>query len=153
MNIRYKVYSAAGEYMGMTPNMERAKEAAKRRARMDGTYADVVRVSEAEKSGRRCRYYADGTVRQLWKERGGYTAKLEPHTPGSGGVIAMPMRKNIPHGLPGWELVRCPVCGRECWERPAQVKVMQEEPNLRAACTECALNGDRALEHCGRGEE
>lgn len=55
------------------------------------------------------------------------------------GVITMPMKKNVPEGGPAWRLVKCPVCGRECWETPEKVVAMQLEPKLMAACTECAL--------------
>lgn len=55
------------------------------------------------------------------------------------GVITMPMKKNVPEGGPAWRLVTCPVCGRECWERPGVLDVMKKNSKLMAACTECAL--------------
>ena len=42
----------------------------------------------------------------------------------TGGILLMPMKKNIPKGHPEWSLVKCPICGQECW---------------RPACTECGL--------------
>lgn len=33
----------------------------------------------------------------------------------TGGVLLMPMKKNIPKGHPEWSLVKCPICGQECW--------------------------------------
>lgn len=55
------------------------------------------------------------------------------------GVITMPMKKNVPEGGPAWRLVKCPVCGRECWERPGVLDAMKKNTKLMAACTECAL--------------
>lgn len=28
-----------------------------------------------------------------------------------GGYACMPLKKNVPEGKPGWELVKCPECG------------------------------------------
>lgn len=140
--ITYLVYDAAGEYLGRSPLREQAVGAARTAAKNSGDFADVVRVA-VTKSGtttRRCRYHADGTVEQLWKAEGNQaTAAVRPHRPGDTGVIAMPMKKNVPEGGPAWRLVTCPVCGRECWETPEKVVAMQLEPKLLAACTECAL--------------
>lgn len=140
--ITYLVYDAAGEYLGGSPLREQAVGAARTAAKRGGGFADVVRVA-VTKSGtatRRCRYHADGTVEQLWKAEGNQAAAaVRPHRPGDTGVIAMPMKKNVPEGGPAWRLVTCPVCGRECWETPEKVVAMQLEPQLRAACTECAL--------------
>lgn len=33
----------------------------------------------------------------------------------TGGILLMPMKKNIPKGHPEWSLVKCPICGQECW--------------------------------------
>ncbi len=32
----------------------------------------------------------------------------------TGGILLMPMKKNIPKGHPEWSLVKCPICGQEC---------------------------------------
>lgn len=140
--ITYLVYDAAGEYLGMSPLREQAVGAARAAAKHSGGFADVVRVA-VTKTGtttRRCRYHADGTVEQLWKNEGSQTAvAVRPHKPGDTGVIAMPMKKNVPEGGPEWRPVKCPVCGRECWERPGVMDAMKKNPKLMAACTECAL--------------
>ena len=31
----------------------------------------------------------------------------------TGGILLMPMKKNIPKGHPEWSLVKCPICGQE----------------------------------------
>lgn len=112
----YLVYNAAGAYMGMAPLMEQAVGAAKAMAKRSGSFADVVRVvvTENETTTRRCRYHADGTVEQLWKDKENqWKVIVRPRVAGEPGVIAMPMKKNVEHGRPGWRLVPCPVCGRE----------------------------------------
>lgn len=38
-----------------------------------------------------------------------------------------------------WKLVTCPICGAECWETDLARQAMTAEPELRAACTTCAL--------------
>jgi len=68
--------------------------------------------------------------------------RIEPRKPGDrGGYICMPLKKNVPKGREGWKLVRCPECGRECWDR--QGSLSEAEKGLLAGavslCTECAL--------------
>ena len=65
--------------------------------------------------------------------------RIAPHRPGDGGIMAMPMKKNIPVGHADWKLVACPVCGEECWESDLHRITKATEPNLKAACTMCAL--------------
>lgn len=61
------------------------------------------------------------------------------HSPGDGGILAMPMKKNIPVGHEDWKLTTCPICGADCWESDLSRQVQMMEPDLPVACTECAL--------------
>ena len=77
-------------------------------------------------------------------------AKVWPWKPGDGGILAMTMKKNIPEaGRKDWTLTTCPICGAECWSTALERYAQSLDPNLRAACTECALrvglNGGGAL--------
>lgn len=70
---------------------------------------------------------------------------LVPHEAGDGGILAMPLRDNIPDpGRYDWKLTTCPVCGAECWETEIARQALAAEPELRAACTACALRGGRS---------
>lgn len=70
---------------------------------------------------------------------------LIPHEAGDGGILAMPLRENIPEpGRDDWKLTACPVCGAECWETEIARQALAAEPELRAACTACALRGGRS---------
>ena len=70
---------------------------------------------------------------------------LVPHEVGDGGILAMPLRENIPEpGRDDWKLTTCPVCGAECWETEIARQALAAEPELRAACTACALRGGRS---------
>lgn len=55
----------------------------------------------------------------------------------TGGYAMMPMKKNIPIGRAGWELTKCPECGKECWRTPLLSAVLHQ--GAIALCTECAL--------------
>lgn len=55
----------------------------------------------------------------------------------TGGILMMPMRKNVPEGRPGWKLTLCPACGRKCWERPLQEQLIKK--GVTTLCTECAI--------------
>ena len=66
--------------------------------------------------------------------------KVTPHKVGDGGILAMPLKANIPDPQrDDWKLVTCPICGAECWENDLARQAMAAEPELRAACTTCAL--------------
>ena len=70
---------------------------------------------------------------------------LVPHEVGDGGIIAMPLRENIPDPQrDDWKLTTCPVCGAECWETDLARQAIAAEPELRAACTKCALKAGLA---------
>ena len=52
----------------------------------------------------------------------------------------MPLRRNIPEPKnDDWVLVKCPVCGEDCWESDLCRLAQRMEPDLEAACTLCAL--------------
>ena len=66
--------------------------------------------------------------------------KIWAHKPGDGGTLCMPLKANIPEPQnDDWKLVRCPICGAECWESSLAREVLELEPNVVAACTMCAL--------------
>ena len=71
--------------------------------------ADEMRISE-------------GSVYNYLKraEEEGLKVKIQPRKQSDkGGYIMMPMRINVNDPVDkSWKLVRCPVCGCECWERP-----------------------------------
>jgi hypothetical protein len=50
-------------------------------------------------------------------------------------VLCMPMKINIPEGKPGWKDAVCPVCGRECWDKP----IPEGYKALSRMCTECCI--------------
>lgn len=56
---------------------------------------------------------------------------------GQPGILAMPLLSNVAIGHSGWEIVKCPICGEECWKRPEQEQL--EAKGVKAACTMCAL--------------
>lgn len=65
---------------------------------------------------------------------------ITPHKVGDGGILTMPLRANVPHPKSEtWELTTCPVCGAECWLTDIARQAIKVEPDLRAACTVCAL--------------
>ena len=62
--------------------------------------------------------------------------KIEPRKKSDrGGYLMMPLLKNVPIPRASWKLVRCPVCGAKCWDRPYPEG--WEEPEKM--CTMCAL--------------
>lgn len=67
---------------------------------------------------------------------------LSPHQPGDGGILAMPLRDNVPEPpTDDWQLTTCPVCGAECWQTDTARRILALEPDVRTACTACALKG------------
>ena len=67
-------------------------------------------------------------------------AKIWPWKPGDSGILCMPMKKNIPQAdREDWSLTTCPICGAECWSTALGRYAQTLDPNLKAACTECAL--------------
>ena len=53
-------------------------------------------------------------------EEEGMKVKIQPRKQSDkGGYIMMPMRINVNDPVDkSWKLVRCPICGCECWDRP-----------------------------------
>ena len=67
---------------------------------------------------------------------------LSPHQPGDGGILTMPLRDNIPEPpTDDWQPTTCPVCGAECWQTDTARRILALEPDVRTACTACALKG------------
>ncbi len=84
--------------------------------------------------------YALGEYRKERREKKEITATISPHRSGDGGILTMPLRSNVPNPRSDdWKLISCPICGAECWESSLAREAMEAEPNLRAACTLCAL--------------
>ena len=60
------------------------------------------------------------------------------------GIICMPLKKNL-KGVPSdWREVKCPKCGRSCYERPLP-KGCDHMEFENALCTECALKEGKKL--------
>lgn len=67
---------------------------------------------------------------------------LTPHQHGDGGILTMPLRDNVPEPpTDDWQLTTCPVCGAECWQTDTARRILALEPDVRTACTACALKG------------
>lgn len=45
--------------------------------------------------------------------------------------------KRFEPGHPEWSLVKCPICGQECWRPISRQELRQKK--MQAACTECGL--------------
>ena len=55
-------------------------------------------------------------------------------------IIMLPAYANVPEpSHADWRLVKCPVCGADCWESDLHREVKQMFPGMRSACTPCAL--------------
>ncbi len=58
------------------------------------------------------------------------------------GILTMPLRDNVPEPpTDDWQLTTCPVCGAECWQTDTARRILALEPDVRTACTACALKG------------
>lgn len=67
---------------------------------------------------------------------------VSPHQPGDGGILTMPLRDNVPEPpTDDWQPTTCPVCGAECWQTDTARRILALEPDVRTACTACALKG------------
>lgn len=67
---------------------------------------------------------------------------LSPRQPGDGGILTMPLHDNVPEPpTDDWQLTTCPVCGAECWQTDTARRILTLEPDVRTACTACALKG------------
>jgi DNA-directed RNA polymerase subunit RPC12/RpoP len=49
------------------------------------------------------------------------------------------LKKNIPTPKDGYEEGNCPTCDSKVWITPQAKLLMKTSPELRFACTECAL--------------
>ncbi len=66
--------------------------------------------------------------------------KIEPRKETDrGGYLCMPLFNNVPEGREGWEKIHCPICGKMCWKRPEDNRVIFHSRLDGTACTECAL--------------
>lgn len=75
--------------------------------------------------------FQEAKMRESWEGR----LKTDPET--AARLAQMPMKKNIPKGHPEWSLVKCPICGQECWRPMSRQELRQKK--MQAACTECGL--------------
>lgn len=67
---------------------------------------------------------------------------LEPRKPtDKGGAMLLPLKKNIgdaSENHPDWKLIKCPICGQECYKFPEADK-LQIQQGVELMCTECAI--------------
>lgn len=68
---------------------------------------------------------------------------IEPHKKGDGGLLCMPLVINLPEAdkeHKDWKKKMCPSCGVvQCWESDAHREMLEQEKNIKAVCTMCAL--------------
>jgi len=63
------------------------------------------------------------------------------------GVICLP-QTHAHMLIDGWEIIKCPDCGDECYLTQAARETIERHPKITAACTRCAMkksyewNGD-----------
>lgn len=70
--------------------------------------------------------------------------KIWPHKPGDGGIMCMPLQRNIPTSNNSrWTPASCPICGAACWETDLHRSVRAQEKDIVAYCTECALRSSQ----------
>ena len=71
--------------------------------------------------------------------------------PGSGGILCLPMQQNIKDAAkhPDWRPVRCPKCGRGCWESDLARQAMAAGA-AAAYCTECAIRAGMEAKEAGK---
>ena len=55
-----------------------------------------------------------------------------------GGILLMPMKKNIPEGRIDWKPYKCPKCGGDCWKVPEADDLVRTQ-GVELLCTECGL--------------
>ncbi len=65
--------------------------------------------------------------------------RIWPRQPGEkGGVLLMPLKKNVPAPRQDWRLTKCPKCGCECWTSDEHEELVRTQ-GVRLLCTECGL--------------
>lgn len=66
-------------------------------------------------------------------------AVLTPWEPSDKGYVALPLKVNVQNPKhKDWKLVKCDICGEECWKSDLARRVLKTE-GMKAACTLCAL--------------
>jgi len=63
-------------------------------------------------------------------------------TADKGGIALLYLKrkfKDVGDNHPDWQLVKCPVCGSECYKMPA-IDKLQLTQGIELMCTECAIN-------------
>lgn len=55
-----------------------------------------------------------------------------------GGILMMPLKKNIPKGKPYWIPTKCPECGKECW-KTKEMEYLAKKQEMILRCTECGI--------------
>ena len=64
------------------------------------------------------------------------------------GVLCMPLEKHLPRNImdkhPDWKKISCPCCGKSCYESGRVRAARELFPEVKAACTICALKLERA---------
>lgn len=68
--------------------------------------------------------------------------KVWPHKKGDGGLLCLPLVRNIPdagNSHSDWKKVTCTSCGSACWESDTHRNILEQEKDIKAACTMCAL--------------
>jgi len=63
-------------------------------------------------------------------------------------ILCLPREDSFLHAQPpieekhpDWKLITCPVCGDGCYVSPDHERALKSIPGLKAACTQCALQG------------
>lgn len=68
---------------------------------------------------------------------------IRPWEPDDKGYACLPLAKNLPPEAevrerhPDWKLVKCPICGADCWESELARQVKKER--VSGVCTLCAI--------------
>jgi hypothetical protein len=66
-----------------------------------------------------------------------------PWKPGDKGYLALPLEANIPEPKhTDWVLVKCPICGSECWESDL-ARIVKQQDGIIAVCTTCAIRAGK----------
>lgn len=68
-----------------------------------------------------------------------------------GAILQLPLAHNLDYNTDGWRAVKCPRCGRECFERPWYFKVFRLARCEATMCSECAelIGGETGDEESG----
>lgn len=69
---------------------------------------------------------------QYWERKGLKSVRKNPYVMYRQQDIIRYMKEH-----PEWSLVKCPICGQECWRPMSRQELRQKK--MQAACTECGL--------------